>query len=142
MKNDTFPGHVVPAIYGRGYMLLDAQENPSIAPELLEIVMLPLVRRKQVDDHIAVVEHQPALLRLSFDAALFLVILLGRFEDRLGKGIQHTVAGAVTYDKIIGERCNVFDVEKQDVFTLFVLQGGDDFVSKFECVQISPHTNR
>ena len=28
--------------------------------------------------------------------------------------------------------------KKQDVFALFVLQGVDDFMGKFECVQISP----
>ena len=92
-----------------------------------------------MDDHIPIIEHKPAFLRLSFDTAFFLVVLLGRFQHAFGKRVEHTVAGAVADDEIIGKRCNVFDVEKQDVFTLFVLQGGDDFMCKFECVQISPH---
>lgn len=104
--------------------------------------MVALVGRKQVDDHIAVVQHQPAFLRLSFYPALFFIVLLGRFEHSFGKGIQHPVAGAVAYDEIVGERCDILDVEKQDVFTLFVLQGGDDLMSKFECVQRSPHMNK
>ena len=90
-------------------------------------------------DHVAVVEHEPAFLGLPLYTTLFLVILLCGFEHRLGKRVQHPVAGAVTDDKIIGKRCNVLNVEKQDVFALFVLQGIDDFMCKFECVQISPH---
>jgi hypothetical protein len=78
-------------------------------------------------------------LWLPFHAALFLVILLGGFKHAFGERIQHAVAGAIADDEIISERCDVFDVEEQDVFTLFVLQGGDDFMCKFECVQISPH---
>ena len=91
-----------------------------------------------MDDHITIIEHKPAFLRLSFDTAFFLVILLGRFQYAFGKRVEHTVAGAVADNKIIGKRCNVFDVEKQDVFTLFVLQGFDDLMGKFESVQISP----
>ncbi len=89
-------------------------------------------------DHITVVEHKPAFLGLPFHAALFLVILFCGFEHRLGERVEHTVAGAVADDKIIGKGSDVFDVENQDVFTLFVLQGGDDFMGKFECVQRSP----
>jgi hypothetical protein len=69
----------------------------------------------------------------------FLIVLFGGFEHRFGERIEHAVAGAIADDEIISERCDVFDVEEQDVFTLFVLQGGDDFMCKFECVQISPH---
>ena len=90
-------------------------------------------------DHITVIKHQPTFLRLPFDATFFLVELFGCFEDTLGKCVEHTVTGTVTNHEIIGKRCNVFDVKKQDVFTLFVLQGVDDFMGKFKCVQISPH---
>jgi len=90
-------------------------------------------------DHVAVIEDEPAFLCLSFHAALFLVILLGGFDDTFGERVQHTVAGAVADDEVISKRCDVFDVEKQDVFALFVLQGFNDFMCKFECVQISPH---
>jgi hypothetical protein len=102
--------------------------------------VLALVRREEVHDHVAVIEHEPAFLRLAFHAALLLVILFGRFQDGLGEGVEHAVAGAVADDEIISKRCDVLDVEKQDVFTLFVLQGGDDFMGKFECVQRSPQS--
>jgi hypothetical protein len=93
-----------------------------------------------MNDHVAVVKDKPAFLGLAFDMAFLLIILLHGFEDCLGKRVEHTVAGAVADDKIIGKRCDVLDVEKQDVLALFVLQGVDDLMGKFECVQISPLT--
>jgi hypothetical protein len=66
------------------------------------------------------------------------VFLFGGLQHSFGKCVEHAVAGAIANDEIICKRCNVFDVEKQDVFALFVLQGGDDFMCKIECVQISP----
>jgi hypothetical protein len=101
-----------------------------------------LVRGEEMDDHIPVIEDKPAFLGLTLHAALFLVVFLCGFEYRLGKRVEHPVTGAVADDEIIGKRRDVFDVEKQDVFALFVLQGVDDFMGKFECVQISPQLIR
>ena len=84
-----------------------------------------------MDDHVAEVEHEPAFAGLSLHAAFLFVILLGFLQDTLGKRVKHAVAGAVTDDKVVSKRCYVLDVEKQDVFTLFVLQGFDDFMGKF-----------
>jgi hypothetical protein len=75
---------------------------------------------------------------LAFDASFFLMFLLGCLQHTFGKRVEHTVTGAVANDKIICKRRDVFDVEKQDVFPFFVLQGSDDFMGKFKCVQISP----
>lgn len=91
-----------------------------------------------MDNDIAIIEHEPAFLGLSLYASLFLVFLFGCLQHPFGKGVEHTVTGAIANDEIICKRSNVFDVEKQDVFALFVLQGGDDFMCKIECVQISP----
>jgi hypothetical protein len=88
--------------------------------------------------HIAVIQQEPALLGLPFDAPFFLMFLFGCLQHPFGKRVEHPVAGAVANDEIICKRRDVFDVEKQDVFALFVLQGGDDLMCKFECVQISP----
>ena len=89
-------------------------------------------------DHIPEVHDQPAFTGPSFDAAFFLVIQLCGFQYTFGEGVEHAVTGTVTDDKIIGKGCNVFDVEKEDVFAFFILQGFDDFMGKVECVQISP----
>ena len=89
-------------------------------------------------DHVTKVHHQPAFARFSLHAALLFVMCLGRFQHAFGERIQHTVAGAVAKNKIVGEVGNPLDVKEQDVFALFVLQGFDDFMGKFECVQVSP----
>jgi hypothetical protein len=89
-------------------------------------------------NYIAIIEHKPAFLGLPFDASFFLMFLLGCLQHTFGQRVEHAVTGAIANDKIICKRRDVLDVEKQDVFTLFVLQGSDDFMCKFECVQISP----
>jgi hypothetical protein len=68
---------------------------------------------------------------LPLDPAFFLVILLCSFEHSLGERVEHAVACAVADDEIIGKGCNVFNVEKQDVFALSILQGRDNLMCKF-----------
>jgi len=101
--------------------------------------MLAHVGREKMDHHIAEVHDQPTLARLPFHASLLFIVFFGGFEHPFGKRVQHTVAGAVADHEIVGKRGDIFDVEKQDVFALFVLQGVDDFMGKIECVQVSPH---
>ncbi len=92
-------------------------------------------------DHIPVIENEPTFLCLPFHAAFFLVVLLGGFGYGFRERVEHTVTGAVADHEVVGKRRDVLDIEQQDVFALFVLQGGDDFMSKFECVQRSPLYN-
>jgi len=92
-------------------------------------------------NHITIIEHEPAFLGLTLDTSFFLMVLPSCFQYTFGKRVEHTVAGTVANDEIICKRRDVFDVEKQDVFALFVLQGSDNFMCKFECVQISPLYN-
>ena len=91
-----------------------------------------------MDNHIPIVEHKPALLGPPLDAPPFFVILFGCFQHAFSERVQHAVAGTVANHEIICKGCDVLDVQKQDVFALFVLQGIDYFMSKFESVQISP----
>ena len=80
--------------------------------------------------HVAKIKHKPAFAGLSFDTSSFLIIFLGCFQNALGKRVEHTVTGTAANHEIIGKRCNVFDVQKQDVFALMVLQSVDDFMGK------------
>ena len=100
--------------------------------------MLALIRREEMHNHVTIIEHQPAFIGCTGDATLFLVIIFCGFEHAFGKRVEHTVTGAVANDEVICKRRDVFDVEQQDVFALFVLQGSDNIMCKFECVQISP----
>jgi len=89
-------------------------------------------------DHIAVVHYQPAITGLAFYPAFLLVLFTDVVHDRIGQGVQHAVGGAVAQHKVIGERCDVFEFEQQDVFALLVFQGVYDGAGKFKCVQMSP----
>ena len=100
--------------------------------------MLALIGGEEMHNHVAVIHDEPAFARLPFDASLFLVILFQGFEYALRERVEHTVTGAVADDEKIGKRCDILDVEKQDVFRLFVFQSVNDLMCKFECVQISP----
>jgi len=52
-------------------------------------------------DHVAVIQHEPALVGLTIDAAPFLVILFGGFQHPFGERVQHAVAGAIADDEVI-----------------------------------------
>jgi hypothetical protein len=120
------------------FRLLNSQQHLAVAPEFLEVVVGAHVGREEMYDYIAKIQNQPAFARFAFYAALLFEVCFGRLQHAFGEGIEHAVAGAVAKDEIVGKRGNSLDVEEQDVFALFVLQGFDDFMSKFECVQVSP----
>ena len=80
--------------------------------------------------HVTEVKHEPAFARLSLYTAFFLVIFPGRFHHAFGKRVKHAVTGSIADDEVIGKRCNILDIKKEDVFTLFVLQGVDDYMCK------------
>ena len=94
-----------------------------------------------MNHHVAVIEYKPAFLGTTFHPSLFLMFLLCDFQHALGKRVEHAIAGTIADNKIICKGCDVFDVKKQNVFALFVLQSGDDLMCKVKCVQISPLNN-
>jgi len=92
-----------------------------------------------VNHHVTVVEHDPSTGRIAFDLSFLLVVLADGFVHALGERVEHTVAGAVADDEVIGERSYILDVDQQDVFAFFIFQGIDDGAGKFESFQVSPH---
>ena len=89
-------------------------------------------------DHITEVHHQPAFAGLAFDATSLLIISFCGFEHAFRQCVQHTVAGAVAQYEIISKGGDVLNIQQQNIFTLLILQGVDDLMGKFECVQVSP----
>jgi hypothetical protein len=100
--------------------------------------MFTLIGGKKMHHHITEIHDEPAVLRTPFHPAFLFVLLFGRLQHPFGKRIQHAVAGTVANHKIIGKGGDILDVEQQDVFALLILQGVDDRMGKFECVQVSP----
>ena len=95
-----------------------------------------------MNDHIAIIQHQPAFTRLAFDSAFFPMMRARGFEHGFGERVEHAVAGAVAQDEIICKGCNVFDIEEEDVFALFVLQGVDYRMGKVKRFQRSPRNEK
>src|SRR6266498_1741478 len=89
-------------------------------------------------NYITKIKDEPAFAGLPLDTTFFLVILFCCFQHAFCKRVKHAVARPVADHEIISKGCDVCNVQKQNVFALFVLQGFNDFMSKFKCVQISP----
>jgi hypothetical protein len=92
--------------------LLHPQQYLSLAPQLFQFVIIALVGREDVHDHIAVVYHQPAIAGFALFTAFFLVLLPHAFQDCFGQGVQHAVAGAVAEHEVVGERGNAVKIEQ------------------------------
>ena len=88
--------------------------------------------------YIAEIHDEPSVLRTPFHPAFLFVLLFGHLQHPFGKRIQHAVAGTVADHKIIGKGGDILDIEEQDLFAFLVLQGVDNCMGKFECVQVSP----
>jgi len=73
--------------------------------------MLALIGGEEMHDYVAVIEHEPAFVGRSVDAASFLVVLFGGFQHAFGERVKHTVAGAVANDEVISKRCHVFNIQ-------------------------------
>lgn len=76
-----------------------------------------------MDDHVAKVHHQPAIVGFALDAAVLFVLAFDRLQHRLGERVQHAVTRPCADDEIIGKGRDLLDIDQQNVFTLFVFQG-------------------
>jgi hypothetical protein len=91
-----------------------------------------------MDDHIAEIHHEPAVAGESFLLTFFFVFFAHVFKDTIGQRIQHAVTGARAKHEIIGKRDDVFQIDQDDIFTLFIFKRIDNFTGKFKCFQNSP----
>jgi hypothetical protein len=92
-----------------------------------------------MDNDIAIVHDQPAVMGKPLFFPFFLVFDAHVFDDGISKRIEHTVAGTGADDKIVGKRNDAFQVDQKDVLPFLIFKGVDDFTGKFKCVQVSPH---
>ena len=83
--------------------LLNPEQDFPITPEFFEVVMLALIGREEMYDHVTVIEHEPAFVGYAGDAPLFLVIIFCGFQHAFGKRVEHAVAGAVANDEVVGK---------------------------------------
>ncbi len=92
-----------------------------------------------MDNHIAVIHHDPTLAGVALFFAFFAMRCAHGFQRRIRQRVQHAVAGAGTQDEVIGKGCNFLNIKQKNIFAFFVLQRIDNGMGQVECVQISPH---
>jgi hypothetical protein len=80
------------------------------------------MRGEEVDHNIAIIEDQPAFLRGSFKMPLFMMFLTHTLNGRICQGIQHAITGSGAYYKIISERCDLLDIQENNVLALLFFQ--------------------
>ena len=65
--------------------------------------------------------------------------LASRFGDGVGQRAKLAFAGAGAYDEVIGEDGLAAEIEEDDVFGLFIFEGGDEAAGKIKRFQrLSP----
>ena len=90
--------------------------------------------------HIAKISDHPAIASQALLFSLLLIFNANIIHHRIREGIDHAVAGTGADDEIISKGNNFLNIDQDNIFTLFIFQGVDDFTSKFQCVQGSPHS--
>lgn len=93
-----------------------------------------------MQDHIAKISNHPAISRQTLLFPLLLMFDTNIIQHGIREGIDHAVAGAGADDEIISKGNNFLNIDQDNIFSLFIFQRVDDFTSKFQCVQGSPHS--
>jgi hypothetical protein len=88
---------------------------------------------------IAIIHDHPAIAGDPLLLPLFIMFGSNVVNGGIGKRVDHAVTGAGADNEIVGKRDNAFQVNQDDIFTLFVFKGVYNFSRKFKCVQVSPH---
>src|SRR5262249_22376274 len=93
----------------------------GIGPEVLQGVIAARVGVEDVDDHVAVVLHDPAAGLVALDREALVAGRPHRRVDLLGDGVDLAAAGAGTQDEVVVKRGQAAHVEDKDVFGLVLL---------------------
>ncbi len=72
--------------------LLQVDQHFTVGPKRFELVIIALVRGKNVNDHIPIIGEQPSVLRFAFDIRPPIVTIFHMLPDRLRQGVEHTLA--------------------------------------------------
>ena len=79
-----------------------------------------------MQDHIAEIDQQPAILWGALDATFHLVLLANSLDCGVSQRADHTVAGTGRNNKIIRKIRNIVDIQQEDVFSLPVFENIDN----------------
>ena len=94
--------------------LLLPGDDLGVAPEIVQIVILPGVVAEEMDDHVDEIDDDPGFAFVAGAAEAFEAALLAEFDDLIGDGAHLAGAGAVGQDEIIGDRGEAGQIEDGD----------------------------
>ncbi len=112
------------------------QHDSRFLPQALQVVVVSHLRRENVDDDAAVVEHDPLACRVTVDAERReLVALLGELLDRADDRPRLALAQRAGDDEVIGKNGDLTEVQEQYVFALEIDDRIYDLPGQFDRVQ-------
>lgn len=88
--------------------------------------------------HIAVVYDDPALPGLPLPVPAPVVLVIHCFESGVRQRIEHSIAGSRAQDEVVCERCDLPNIEKEDLFAFLAFKRFHNSVRQVKCVQVSP----
>jgi len=93
-----------------------------------------------MNDYIAIIEDNPSRICISLGLNCFVKFGLNFSPYLVGQALQHACTCTAGDNKIIGKRCNAFDIQYYNIFPLLVFQGICNTSCKFNGFQFSPLT--
>jgi hypothetical protein len=114
---------------------LNNQQSLRPGPELIQAVIIALGGGENVDNHVPIIEKDPAALVNSFAAAGAYLLFVEFFFNITGDGFYLPFAVTATNYKIIGYDRNFANVQQDDIFGLFVIRyiyNGTSQVNRFD----------
>src|SRR5207249_2738066 len=108
--------------------LRDAQHHRGVTPQALEPIEVPLVGDERVHDHVPEIDEDPPPRRVAFDTKRLATGLLRFLPDRIGDGLDLTLAAARADDEEVGDGRELRDVQYEDVLGFLVARRLDDDV--------------
>jgi hypothetical protein len=101
----------------------------TLDPKFFQAVKFASIWGKNMDDHTTVISQHPAGLRITLNPSANLMLGAHFALDSAGQGIDHTIAGARTNNKIIRDCGHFADIQQQNILALLLFKNIDNGVS-------------
>jgi hypothetical protein len=109
---------------------LHSEQYLSVFPKFFELVIVALIGREEVENHIAKIHHNPAVTGIALFFTFSFVVDTHLVDGSVGERIEHAVTGAGANYKIIGKGYYFFQVYQNDVLAFFIFKGVDNIACK------------
>jgi hypothetical protein len=111
---------------------LNLNDDWRFFPELFQLIEFALAGREDVHHGSDVIQQHPAGFGCTVAAARLDIASHERvFFDTVGDGLQLPFAGAGAYDEVVYVGRQLAQIEQDNLFALFVLNGVDNLVCEF-----------